>query len=61
MTADETSINKVQTMQKHVVDSLNKINKLSLTAGIDIIFASHHDIKRYEGEKESNDDRERER
>ena len=37
-----------------------KKNKLLLTAGINIIRPSQYDIKRYEGEKESSDDQERE-
>ena len=32
-----------------------------MTADIDVIRASHHDIEWYEGEKESSDDQERER
>ena len=39
---------------------INNKHKLLLTAGINIIRPSQHDIKRYEGEKESSDDQERE-
>ena len=49
-------------MSRQLIKSMPcKISKLLLTADIDVIRASHHDIKRYEGEKDSSDDQKRER